>query len=53
MAKTSNGGVQVIGLTGGIASGNTSVPGYLAGKGAYVIDADSDDNPVIATDGEA
>jgi len=53
MAKTSNGGVPVIGLTGGIASGKTSVSGYLAGKGAYVIDADSVGHGVIAPDGEA
>lgn len=31
---------RVIGLTGGIASGKSTVSAYLAKKGAYVIDAD-------------
>ncbi len=43
----------VIGLSGGIAAGKTSVSHQLREKGAYVIDADSVGHRVIAPDGEA
>lgn len=41
-AKSNYGGVQmyIIGLTGGIASGKSTVSSMLAGLGAYIIDAD-------------
>jgi dephospho-CoA kinase len=31
---------RVIGLTGGIASGKSTVAGMLAAKGAWIVDAD-------------
>lgn len=43
----------VVGLTGGIASGKTSVSGFLADWGAHIIDADSVGHRVIAPEGEA
>lgn len=43
----------VIGLTGGIASGKTTVSQRLAGLGAHIIDADSVGHAVIAPQGEA
>jgi len=43
----------VIGLTGGIASGKSSVSAHLAGKGVHVIDADRVGHRVIAPDGPA
>lgn len=43
----------VIGLTGGIASGKSTVSGHLRKKGAHVIDADGIGHRVIAPDGEA
>lgn len=45
--------ILVAGLTGGIASGKTSVSGMLAAKGAHVIDADRVGHDVIAPGGEA
>ncbi|MCZ6844131.1 MAG: dephospho-CoA kinase [SAR324 cluster bacterium] len=45
--------ILVVGLTGGIASGKSSVSRLLAEKGAHVIDADSVGHRVIAPDGEA
>lgn len=42
---------QVVGLTGGIAAGKSSVSQYLVQKGAYLIDADSVGHKVIAPDG--
>lgn len=43
----------VVGLTGGIASGKTTVSGLLSARGAYVIDADSVGHQVIEPGGEA
>lgn len=43
----------VVGLTGGIASGKTTVSGLLAGLGAHVIDADSVGHQVLLPGGEA
>lgn len=43
---------RVIGLTGGIASGKTSVAQHLASKGAHVIEADRIGHEVIAPGGE-
>jgi dephospho-CoA kinase len=43
----------VIGLTGGIASGKSSISRMLAERGAHVIDADRIGHEVIAPDGEA
>ncbi len=44
---------MVVGLTGGIASGKTTVSGLLAARGAYIIDADSVGHQVLLPDGEA
>jgi dephospho-CoA kinase len=43
---------RVIGLTGGIASGKTSVTQRLASKGAHILDADRIGHEVIAPGGE-
>ncbi len=43
----------MVGLTGGIASGKTTVSGLLAARGAYIIDADSVGHQVLLPDGEA
>jgi len=43
----------VVGLTGGIASGKSTVSAALARLGAFVIDADRIGHQVIAPDGEA
>ena len=43
----------VVGLTGGIASGKTTVSGLLAARGAYIIDADGVGHQVLLPDGEA
>lgn len=43
----------VVGLSGGIAAGKTTVSHHLREKGAHVIDADSVGHRVIAPDGEA
>jgi phosphopantetheine adenylyltransferase/dephospho-CoA kinase len=43
----------VIGLTGGIAAGKSSVTGHLAAKGAHIIDADRVGHEVIAPGGDA
>jgi len=45
--------VPVIGLTGGIASGKSTVARLLAEWGSHVIDADQVGHAVIAPDGEA
>ena len=42
---------EVVGLTGGIAAGKSSVSQYLVHKGAYLIDADTVGHKVIAPDG--
>ncbi|MBI3993094.1 MAG: dephospho-CoA kinase, partial [Candidatus Lambdaproteobacteria bacterium] len=39
---------RVIGLTGGIACGKSSVSQYLVSRGAYLLDADSVGHRVIA-----
>ena len=44
---------MVVGLTGGIASGKTTVSGMLAARGAFIIDADSVGHQVLLPDGEA
>jgi dephospho-CoA kinase len=44
---------QVIGLTGGIASGKSSVIQHLKGKGAHIVDADRVGHEVIAPGGDA
>lgn len=46
-------GTPVIGLTGGIGAGKTTVSRRLAELGAHVIDADSVGHQVLAPDGEA
>jgi dephospho-CoA kinase len=46
-------GPIVIGLTGGIASGKSSVSQHLLGKRAHLIEADRVGHEVIAPDGEA
>lgn len=43
----------MIGLTGGIASGKSSVTQHLAAKGAHIIDADRIGHEVIAPGGDA
>ena len=43
----------VIGLTGNIATGKSTVLQYLAGRGAYVIDADKLSHQSMAPDGPA
>lgn len=43
----------VIGLTGNIATGKSTVLKYLAGKGAYVIDADKVAHKTMMPDGAA
>lgn len=45
--------LPVIGLTGGIASGKTTVSQILAGRGAHIIDADRVGHAVIEPSGEA
>jgi len=45
--------IPVIGLTGGIASGKSTVSRWLAEWGAHIIDADQVGHAVIAPDGEA
>lgn len=44
---------MVVGLTGGIASGKTTVSGLLSSRGAYIIDADSIGHQVLLPGGEA
>lgn len=53
LARPSPNRPVVIGLTGGIASGKTTVSGMLAARGAWVIDADRVGHQVIQPDGEA
>lgn len=43
----------VIGLTGGIAAGKSTVAEYLAARGAHIIDADRVGHEVITPKGEA
>jgi dephospho-CoA kinase len=43
----------VVGLTGGIGSGKSSVAAFLAGKGARVVDADGIGRALLRTDGAA
>lgn len=43
----------VIGLTGNIATGKTTVLSYLAGKGAHVVDADKLAHKTMVPDGAA
>jgi len=45
--------LPVIGLTGGIAAGKTTVSQQLAARGAIIIDADSVGHAVITPQGEA
>lgn len=40
---------EVIGLTGGIGSGKSTVSALLAARGAYIVDADSIAREVVAT----
>lgn len=49
--ERSGGLAPVVGLTGGIAAGKSSVSQYLVGKSAYLIDADSVGHRLIAPDG--
>ena len=53
MAKKTPPKPPVIGLTGGIAAGKTTVAKFLAEKGAFVIDADRIGHKVISPEGEA
>jgi dephospho-CoA kinase len=48
-----DGCLYVIGLTGNIAVGKSTVLGYLAGKGAHVIDADKMAHQTMLPDGAA
>jgi len=41
-----------IGVTGGIGSGKSTVSAYLAEKGAYVFDADSEAKAILASDSQ-
>ncbi len=45
--------MKVIGLTGGIGSGKSTVAGFLVGLGVVVIDADKVGHEVLEGDGEA
>jgi dephospho-CoA kinase len=45
--------MKIIGLTGGIGSGKSTVAGFLAGLGAAVIDLDKVGHEVIGRGGEA
>ena len=45
--------MKVIGLTGGIGSGKSTVAGFLAGLGVVIIDADKVGHEVLEGDGEA
>src|SRR3970040_1676136 len=45
--------VPTIGLTGGIASGKSTVSAWLAERGAHVIDAHRTGHRVLEPDGEA
>ena len=45
--------MKVIGLTGGIGSGKSTVAGFLAELGAVVIDADKTGHEVLETDSSA
>lgn len=45
--------MKVIGLTGGIASGKSTVSRFLAGLGAVIIDADRIGHQFLENDGEA
>ncbi len=49
----SHGRPPVVGLTGGIASGKSTVSEHLAAQGAHVIDADAVGHHVITPEGEA
>lgn len=53
MSDSSSSRLPVIGLTGGIASGKSTVSQMLALRGAHVIDADSVGHQVITPQGEA
>jgi len=46
-------GMKVIGLTGGIGSGKSTVVRFLTGLGAIVVDADRIGHEVLEKDGEA
>jgi len=46
-------GMKIIGITGGIGSGKSTVAGFLAGLGVAVIDADGVGHEVLESDGEA
>lgn len=45
--------MKVIGLTGGIASGKSTVASYLKELGAYVIDADKIARDIVQPGGPA
>ncbi|MCJ7764096.1 MAG: dephospho-CoA kinase, partial [Dehalococcoidales bacterium] len=45
--------MKVIGLTGGIGSGKSTVAGFLAVLGAVIIDADKVGHEILESDGEA
>lgn len=45
--------MKIIGITGGIGSGKSTVAGFLAGLGAVVIDADSVGHDILKGDTEA
>jgi dephospho-CoA kinase len=51
--NSDDGCLYVIGLTGNIAVGKSTVLGYLAGKGAHVIDADKMAHQTMLPDGAA
>ncbi|HEX78944.1 MAG TPA: dephospho-CoA kinase [Dehalococcoidia bacterium] len=45
--------MKIIGITGGIGSGKSTVAGFLAEMGAVVIDADDIGHEILEKDGEA
>ena len=53
MSQKSGTGPPVVGLTGGIAAGKSTVSEWLAGLGAHVIDADRVGHRILVQGGEA
>ncbi|HEY6475118.1 MAG TPA: dephospho-CoA kinase [Polyangia bacterium] len=53
MSRARRGGLRVVGLTGGIGSGKSTVAGMFAARGIPVIDADALAREVVAPGGSA
>jgi dephospho-CoA kinase len=51
--RSTDGPIYIIGLTGNIATGKSTVLAYLASKGAHIIDADKLAHKAMAPDGPA